>query len=210
MDRLAERAEYSKGTVYQHFSTKEDLLTALALQSLEARCALFAKCRSFRGRPREQFCAILVADELFGALHPHYYRSELIIKMANLEARASVERRLSFHQMERQCIAHVSQIVDDGVAVGDLVLPENMKTGDLVFGIVTVAIGTQTVTLNFLEVMEKLDVVDYRTVARHTFHAMLDGFGWRPLSSDWDYHATFDRIAREVFAHECQLTTQFA
>ncbi len=32
MDRLAEATEYSKGTVYQHFSTKEDLVAALAVR----------------------------------------------------------------------------------------------------------------------------------------------------------------------------------
>ena len=208
MDRLAEEAEYSKGTIYQHFSTKEDLLTALALQSLEARSALFSKCASFKGRPREQFCGILLADELFGALHPHHYRSELIIKMANLEARASVERRLSLHQIEAQCIAPVSQIVELGIAIGDLILPGNVQAGDLVFAFVTLAIGTETVTLNFSELMEKLKVVDHRNVARHAAHAMLDGFGWRPLSTEWDYQATFDRLAREVFAHECQLAKQ--
>ncbi len=208
MDRLAEAAEYSKGTVYQHFSTKEDLLTALALQSLDARVQLFGKCRSFQGRPREQFCGILIADELFGALHPHHYRSELIIKMADLEARASVERRESLHQIERLCVAQVSQIVDDGVAVGDLVLPGDMKRGDLVFAFVTLAIGTQTVTLNFSELLEKLEVVDPRLVSRRAVHAMLDGFGWRPLSTEWDYQATFDRISREVFAHECRLAKQ--
>jgi AcrR family transcriptional regulator len=208
MDRLAEEAEYSKGTVYQHFSTKEDLLTALALQSLEARVALFSKCHSFNGRPREQFCAIMLADELFGALHPHHYRSELIIKMANLEARASVERRQSLHHIESQCISHLSQIIDHGLATGDLILPADMKTGDLVFAVLTLAIGTQTVMLNFSEVMENLKVVDHRKVARHTMHAMLDGLGWRPLSTEWDYHATYERIAREVFAHECRLAKQ--
>jgi hypothetical protein len=28
--------------------------------------------------------------------------------------------------------------------------------------------------------------------------ALLDGYGWKPLSSDWDYDATRKRIAQEV------------
>ena len=32
MDRIAQAIEYSKGTVYQHFSSKEDVLVALAGQ----------------------------------------------------------------------------------------------------------------------------------------------------------------------------------
>ena len=58
MDRLAEATEYSKGTIYQHFSTKEDLITALAVESSEQRLALMAKARTFRGRPRERMLAL--------------------------------------------------------------------------------------------------------------------------------------------------------
>ena len=43
MDRLAEATEYSKGTVYQHFSTKEDLVMALASQTMEQRVSLFER-----------------------------------------------------------------------------------------------------------------------------------------------------------------------
>ena len=95
MDRLAEATEYSKGTIYQHFSSKEDLITALAVESSEQRLALMAKARTFRGRPRERVLALGLADELFVRLHPHYFGSELIIHMADLESRASsgAERR---------------------------------------------------------------------------------------------------------------------
>jgi AcrR family transcriptional regulator len=208
MDRLAERAEYSKGTVYGHFSTKEDLLTALAFQSLEARCALFAKTEKFQGRPRERFCALLLADELFGALHPHHYHSELIIKMANLETRASADRRASLHQVQCQCMNHVSAIVEDAVATSDLILPPGLRPGDIAFAGFILAIGTQTALLNFSDVMDTLEVTNPRQVARHAAHAMLDGFDWRPLSTEWDYQSTFDRIAKEVFADECQLAKQ--
>ena len=30
----------------------------------------------------------------------------------------------------------------------------------------------------------------------------LDGFGWRPLSTEWDYPATLERVRKEVFPDE--------
>jgi AcrR family transcriptional regulator len=51
LDRLAEAPEDSRGTVYQHFSTKEDLVTALAVQSNEQRLALFDRARALTRRP---------------------------------------------------------------------------------------------------------------------------------------------------------------
>ena len=112
MDRLAEATEYSKGTIYQHFSTKEDLITALAVESSEQRLALLAKARTFQGRPRERMLALGFADELFVRLHPHYFRSELIIHMAGLESRASSARREAMTRQD-QCVAASWQFLGD-------------------------------------------------------------------------------------------------
>src|SRR4051812_34099941 len=73
MDRLAEATEYSKGTIYQHFSTKEDLVAALAVQSVKYRAELFDRANTLSGHPRERMFAIGVADEMFARLHPQYY-----------------------------------------------------------------------------------------------------------------------------------------
>ena len=49
MDRIAEVMEYSKGTIYQHFSCKEDILMALVNQTMERRLDLFRRAAAFRG-----------------------------------------------------------------------------------------------------------------------------------------------------------------
>ncbi len=202
MDRLAEATEYSKGTIYQHFSTKEDLVTALALQTMERRTLLFAKAATFDGRPRERFLAIGVADELFGRLHPHYYRSEMIIKMADLEERASAERLETFRRLECRCLADVTAIVEDAVAQGDLTLAPSVKPAEIVYAVFTLAIGTQTTLQIFRAVLEDLAIEDPLASSRNNMQALLDGLGWRPLRAEWDYDSTLRRIAREVFPNE--------
>ena len=37
MDRIASQMEYSKGTIYQHFQNKEEIILALANEALEKR-----------------------------------------------------------------------------------------------------------------------------------------------------------------------------
>jgi AcrR family transcriptional regulator len=205
MDRLAEATEYSKGTIYQHFSTKEDLVTALALQTMERRTLLFAKAATFKGRPRERFMAIGVADELFGRLHPQYYRSEMIIKLADLEERASAERLATLQQLECSCLADVSAIVESAVALGDLTLPPSMKPAEIVYAVFTLAIGTQTTLHVFRTILENLAIEDPLASSRNNMQALLDGLGWRPLRAEWDYDSTLTRIAREVFPNEWKL-----
>lgn len=103
MDRLAEATEYSKGTVYQHFISKEDVVVALACQSMRRRVELFDRAGRFAGRPRERMTAVGVAEEYFFRHHPHNYRSEQIIKLADLEDRAS-EKRRSHANLQRTSI----------------------------------------------------------------------------------------------------------
>src|SRR5580692_12527778 len=76
MDRIAEALEYSKGTIYQHFSCKEDILMALVNQAVECRLDLFRRAAAMRGRTRERMTAIGAAAELFFELYPHHFHIE--------------------------------------------------------------------------------------------------------------------------------------
>ena len=80
MDRIAREIEYSKGTIYQHFSCKEEIILALALQTMEKRKELFQRASSFRGRSRERLQAIGVAAELFVRLYSDHFKVEQIIR----------------------------------------------------------------------------------------------------------------------------------
>ena len=61
MDDLAKAVEYSKGTLYQHFESKEDLALAVCTGSLQQRSDLFEKASQFKGGTRERIRAICCA-----------------------------------------------------------------------------------------------------------------------------------------------------
>ncbi len=204
MDRLAEATEYSKGTVYQHFSTKEDLVSALAIQSMEQRKNLFHRALAFHGRPRERFIGVGMADELFVRLHPHYVRSELIIKMADLEDRASNERRGTLHDLECLCFADVSKVIEEAIDQGDLTLPKGWAPNEIVFNLLAMSIGTHNVMLNFRSLLQQTGITEPLIALREGIPIFLDGLGWKPLSSEWDYADTFRRLSKEIFADEWQ------
>ncbi len=204
MDRLAEATEYSKGTIYQHFSTKEDLVMALASQSMEQRTSLFDRVAHFEGRPRERMQGLGIADELFARLYPYSFRSELIIKMADLEDRASPERRALLRAHEDRCGGMARSFIEDAVKVGDL--DPTKSVSKVMFAIMTMVIGTHTITSNFSSLMAQTGIVDPFSATRDNIQVLLDGFGWRPLSTEWDYAATYRRITQEVFPDECRST----
>src|SRR5688572_11625128 len=58
LDKLAESIEYSKGTIYLHFESKEDLVLAVVTRTLKERADLFERASKFRGSTRERGRAI--------------------------------------------------------------------------------------------------------------------------------------------------------
>jgi AcrR family transcriptional regulator len=203
MDRLAEASEYSKGTVYQHFATKEDLVTALAVQSNAQRIALFDRARSYNGRPRERMLALGLADELFARLHPHYFHSELIVRMADLGDRAKAERLGAFCCQDGLICGWVSDIVREAEQVGDIVLKPPMTAGSVAFGVFSLAIGAHEAMTNLPHALVAFEIGDPFAVLNQNIQYFLDGLGWRPLISEWDYADTLRKVAREIFADEC-------
>lgn len=203
LEKVAAATGWSKGTVHLHFKTKEDLVTAVAAQTTARRLELFERASKFVGRPRERVCAIGLADELFARLYPHYFGSELIIKMAMLQERATPERRESLKEPEQRCFQAVLDLVYAAVANGDLVLTPPMNAVDVTFVCVSMAIGAHTTTLNFPNLFEGKGLGNPLVALREGYHRLLDGYGWKPLSSEWDYSETDRRLARDIFPDEC-------
>jgi AcrR family transcriptional regulator len=204
MDGLAEATEYSKGLIYQHFSSKEDLVMALASQTMEQRTSLFERAVRFAGRARERIACMGVADQIFARLYPHAFRSELIIKLADLGDRASAQRSAGLSSQEGRCIGFVRDLVDEAVAVGDL--PAAVSTNKVMIALLSMIIGSHTLASNFRPLLGELGVTDPIFHLRDNIQILLDGFGWKPLSTEWDYAVTDKRIAIEVFANELQST----
>jgi AcrR family transcriptional regulator len=206
MDRLAEASEYSKGTIYQHFATKEDLVTALAMQSNAQRVALFDRARAYNGRPRERMLALGFADELFARLHPHYFHSETIVRMADLGDRATAERLGAFCCQDGVIGGWVCDIVREAEQAGDIVLKPPTTAGSVAFGVFALAIGTHESMTKLPHMLTTFDVGDPFAVMNQNIQHFLDGLGWKPLFSEWDYAQTRRKVAREIFADEFQRT----
>ncbi len=202
LERLADATNYSKGTIYIHFKTKEDLVTALASQTMEQRASLFDRACRFQGGSRERMLGIGFADELFARLYPQAFRSELIIKMADLEDRASDERKDVLRAQEKRCIGLTLRPIEEGVAAGDL--SSSVVVPQIMIAVMTMCIGTHTAVTNFGPVLARIDGPEPFSMLRDNIQILLDGFGWKPLSSERDHAQTYRRIATEVFPHECE------
>ena len=92
----------------------------------------------------------------------------------------------------------IAQIIRDSVAIGDLELPHRTNEYELQITIMSTQLGGLVLQELDSPVMEKwLKKINFS-------HGMfgriiLDGMGWRPLSSEWRYSETVKRFYQEVF-----------
>jgi AcrR family transcriptional regulator len=201
MDRIAEATEYSKGTIYQHFSSKEDLLGALAIDSHTQRIELFERAAGFEGRPRERMTAIGVADELFVSFYSDHFQLEQILSVNSIVDKLSEERAAGFAAQQYRALDMIRGVIEDGITAGDLALAEGLDPLWVLYGLWSMAVGGHHIECN-PQACAKLAGVDMNAALWKNYQVLLDGYGWQPLSTEWDYPATVERIKTEVFADE--------
>jgi AcrR family transcriptional regulator len=201
MARVALGAGYSKGTIYQHFSCKEEMIITLAAESVEKQQELVERAAMFRGRPRERMLAIGEATELFALLHAddarifHVMSGEAIIQKASDKSvwrmRAAANRTVSI----------MNGILRDAVAQGDLVFDQERRAEDLVYHMWLLGDAGKASASSWMPPSEMGVSNPFTSIIRST-QILGDAYGWKPLSTEWDYEETRARIHREVFPAE--------
>ena len=204
MDRIADAINYSKPVVYQHFPCKEEIVLALATQTALIRLKLHERVLQFEGNSRER---IIASGEATVVLQDHL-QCELLILTNALSSKTSEARLQLYQTTTRRTIVMASSIVKEAVAAGDLTLPEDLNPETLAFSLWTTIFGGFSLINTGTGLLEpRGSFKEGRTPAnvhlvRTCGLALLDAYGWRPLSGEWDYRETMRRIYTEVFPPE--------
>lgn len=201
MDRIAEAVGVSKGTVYLHFSNKEDLLAAVLLRCADMRARLFERAAAFRGTSRERMGAVGAAAELFFTLYPHHEQAERAIKGSSLAAKISPKRASGIESCTFRCFGVATGIARDAVAAGDLVLREGQSIEQVCVGLWNLYTGAFLMR-DLENFMDEPFVKEPMPMLLANAQVFLDGFDWQPLSSAHDYARARERALAEVFPEE--------
>ena len=92
MERIAEAVEYSKGTIYNHFSSKEDLVCSLCCRCVSNLIDLFKRAYDYPGSTRERFSAIGIAYTLYHQLNPLDAQNIQVVKTNAVREKLSDEK----------------------------------------------------------------------------------------------------------------------
>src|SRR5688500_12943637 len=141
MDDVAAAIDYSKGTVYQHYTNKEDALVASCADSCAEMASGFeaAAARPAGSRARLRAIAEAHCDAVRGKAVS--FRGIPLIHPPRREEQARPERLKAMEAARGRCLAACGGIVRDAVRRGDLVLPPGLKPEVVTFGLWALMFG---------------------------------------------------------------------
>ncbi len=208
MDKLAAAAEYSKGTLYLHFKNKEDVICALLRRLQMVRLELFHRASKLDLPPRQRITALGLAAELFVRLYPENARIEPILKASSIREKASVERCEALDEVELQCFAAVLEIAQAGQSAGDLEFSDRGCPEHMVMGLWSMHVGVNLISSAECGPCQDGAEGFGPTFLQDTLYEngarLLDGYGWRPLSHEFDYRALREDLLCTQFAVEAR------
>ena len=182
MDRLAGEMEYAKGTLYNHFPNKEEIVVALALQSMEMRRRLFEVASMIRANTRSRLAAIGGACDFFAADCREHFAMEQLLRNGAILEKSSEIRQSLVRQCEHRVMAIVAGVVRDAVASGDLDLPQELTPEELVFGFWSLMFGSQILVATS-PAMSEIGVSDPMRTIRYHAWSLMNAYHWKPFSS---------------------------
>lgn len=202
MEAIASELKLARGTVYNHFPNKEEIILALAIQAVEQRLAIFNEAVMMRGTPRERVAAIGIGCEIFADHFPELFRVEYIIRHDLVWEKTSPRRQALLRSCEGRCMHTVAGVVRDAIANGDLQLKTNSQIEDIVFGLWSLVYGSLLLEMTSPSLAD-IGIVDSRRAIRRNCNALLDGLGWQPLYcpnayTKWAAHVSQTLVARFV------------
>lgn len=205
MDKVVARVPYSKGTVYNHFCSREDLLTGICNLGMESLAERFSRAATFQGSTRERLLAIHYAYLLHALLDPIQFTLLISAKTATQIERTSAHRLDRHYLLEKRLLGPTFDLVDEAMTNGDLKLPPGMRRREVVFSNWAGCFGTIALLINGEHSRSGKLGLDIRDEVFNHANLLLDGLQWRPLSSEWDYAATLKQIVSDIFPRESAL-----
>jgi AcrR family transcriptional regulator len=196
LDELAEAIEYSKGTIYLHFKTKEDLVLAIATRIARQRADLFERGSKFTGKTRERMRSIGFACCQFALMHRDYFNIEMMLKSLSFWEKASEEHRRMHGVQAGRMFHHVNTIAQEAVTGADL--PPRTRAQDVTLSLISITLGSHVAAMQ-PDIQMLCAIDDPISALRRNQDLILDGWFWKPLLKDWDYAATDRRIQKEIF-----------
>jgi AcrR family transcriptional regulator len=204
MERLAEELNTAKGTIYNHYPNREELLLSMAVTAINKRQEMFDAASTSSGRSRERMLAVGAACEIYRRNYPLHFVVESIVCHSAIWDRCTEERRDLMRKFEHRCMALVAGIVRSGIADGDVQMVGGINPEEMTLSLWALTFGSYIIDMTSPSLKDiGIDSI-HRSVRMGTLH-LLNGYQWQPLWSAEEHGDHLVRVCKTVFPEETPL-----
>ncbi len=201
MERVAAEIEYSKGTVYNHFTSKEEIISAISCRCVTNLIEMFSRAKNYSASHRERIAAIGIAHSLYALLHPAELQNMQIIKSAAVREKIPEEKQLELLQLEQQITGIVLEIINDAIRDGDIPAGQPFVPDSILLGLWSMGYGSNLLHLSGIP-FDRLGMQQPLEMTWVNSHKLLDSYQWQPLSSEFDIYELREKLCSELYAEE--------
>lgn len=202
VDKLVKDLPFSKGTVYNHFTGKEDILLALCNRSMGILTQLFLKASKFEGLHRERGLAMHFSYMLYAKLYPTYFMLVLSAKTANITEKSSLRQQEEHLALEGKLMAPTIAIFQSAINDGVIKPRVELNFEQLTFLCWSVAFGTNVLLHEDLDRCETRSELHVERELLNNVNVMFDGLRFSPMTDEFNWSQTIERLKNETFAKE--------
>jgi len=207
MDRVAETVEYSKGTIYNHFASKEDLICSLCCRSINGLINVFERAYQYPGTTRERYCAIGIGYSLYHQRHPMDTRNIQTLRNNAVREKISDNRLKKMESLEQKLTHIASSIVQQAIDCDELDKKFQANISTIVFGGWSMHYGALLLDQSDMP-LQDMDFNPMIDMLWQNANILLDGYQWLPLSADTDTDKLFEKLSSALFDDETELLKQ--
>lgn len=193
MERIAELAEYSKGTVYQHFCCKEEILFQLCSQELTQLLKLFEMASQIDGSNRDRITAIFYAHQLWSTTGKHKADLHQHLTMHGVKEKVTHESKQKHDNIHNDIIGIVHDVVTNAIASGEMEKHENLSATEIVYALWALSYGGQALQTPEME-LENMGINNPSATLLRSLTVMLDGLNWQPAHSPSDFKKLINKL----------------
>ncbi|KEI70677.1 TetR/AcrR family transcriptional regulator [Endozoicomonas elysicola] len=137
MSEVAKHAQFSMGTVYSHFSSKEDLLLGCAIHISKTIASVFDQVIHSPSPPMERLLILNMAIWLCDAQQPHHYFLRQLAMTPDIWQRASAERARALDDIYQTISQLVESLIIELMTENPTISEENKADAltDILMGI---------------------------------------------------------------------------
>ncbi|VAW51879.1 Transcriptional regulator, AcrR family [hydrothermal vent metagenome] len=201
MDRVAEMVEYSKGTIYNHFASKEDLVCSLCCRCITNLITIFERAYHYPGSTRERYSAIGIGYSLYHQLNPMDAQNIQTVKNNAVREKINDGKLTEMELLEQKITKIARSIVQEAIDCGDLNKQYQQNVNTIVFGCWSMHYGALLLDQSDIPLQE-LGFSPVVNMLWHNANIYLDGYNWLPLSTTSNTKKLFEKISSALFDDE--------